>query len=273
MNNVMKTHLDDRAVLSITGSDARPLLQGLVTVDLDRLSDNGNVFGALLAPQGKIQFDFFIHALNGDLWIDIDKARAQDFLKRMMLYKLRSDVQFTDVSDTYFVVAQWGDNAQGAADARLSSLGTRQIVETLPAFNANGQEYHAHRIQLGVPEAGKDFAYDDIFPHDAMMDALHGVDFGKGCYVGQEVVSRVQHRGTARKRFYHLASSTPLPEFGSAVMVGDKAVGTLGSSVGGNALALLRMDRLDNAEETVTVGGLAVQPSLPDYFNTFAHVK
>ncbi|MEO1067030.1 MAG: folate-binding protein [Pseudomonadota bacterium] len=273
MTDTFTTVLDDRAVLAIDGDDARMLLQGLVTVDLDRLGDTGHVFGALLAPQGKIQFDFFIHAHDGRLLIDMDRDRASDFLKRMMLYKLRSDVTLADVSDTYHVRVSWGAAPIGTRDARLAALGTRDVVEGSTESNATPDTYHAHRMSLGVPEAGKDFSYDDIFPHDAMLDALKGVDFDKGCYVGQEVVSRMQHRGTARKRFFHVEAAASLPAAGEAVESDGKPIGTLGGSLGSKGLALVRTDRLEAAQSSPHVSDLDVIITEPDYFTSFKTAK
>ncbi|MEP3233518.1 MAG: folate-binding protein [Hyphomicrobiales bacterium] len=264
-----KTILSDRAVLSLTGEDRITLLQGLVTVDLDRLETSPNVFGALLAPQGKIQFDFFLHKRDHAILIDMDASRAADFLKRMKMYKLRAKADIADVSDQYDIAVSWGDDASsGDYDARSEVLGARQVLEGSAEQNASPDEYHAHRIALGIPEAGKDFAFDDVFPHDAMMDALRGVDFKKGCYVGQEVVSRVQHRSTARKRFFILKSATPLKS-DETVMLGDKAVGTTGTTFGNSTLALLRADKLEGATDPLTVDGQSTEAFVPSYFTEF----
>ena len=266
--------LDDRAVVSISGEDARTLLQGLVTVDMDRLGESGNIFGALLTPQGKIHFDFFIHADQENaehevFLIDIDKERSADFLKRMMMYRLRSKVTLADVSESKHVVAAWGDDASGPKDARLDEMGTRFIADEKPTSSASSHDYHLHRIKLGIPEGGKDFAFEDIFPHDAMMDALGGVDFQKGCYVGQEVVSRVQHRSTARKRFYLLESDASLPKENDIVMLGDKTVGSFNKGMGEMALGLLRMDKVEGSDLALLVDEKEIKASLPDYFIKF----
>jgi len=263
--------LEDRAVVALRGEDARTLLQGLVSVDMERLSDRGNIFGALLSPQGKIQFDFFIHATPDALLIDIARGRAGDFIKRMMLYRLRSKVELADVSDQKRVMVEWPHAIQHASDARLAALGARYIVDEPPATTATSAAYHAYRLSLGVPEGGRDFAFDDLFPHDAMMDALHGVDFHKGCYVGQEVVSRVHHRGSARKRFHILKAENAraLPNAGEAIMIADKSVGTLGSSSGPLALGLLRIDKIEGSDAKLRVGDVEITASLPDYFIRF----
>lgn len=265
--------LDDRSVVSISGEDAKSLLQGLVTVDMDRLIDGACVFGALLSPQGKIQFDFHIHARGDEFLIDIDKSRAGDFLKRMMMYRLRSNVTLTDVSGDKHVVVSWGQDSEGPLDNRLMAMGARYISDQNPTATATSNDYHTHRINLGVPEGGKDFAFDDIFPHDAMMDALNGVDFQKGCYVGQEVVSRVQHRSTARKRFYLIESKETLPASGGTVMLDDKAVGSIAMSKNKSALGLLRMDKVEGSEDALSVDGMHIKAMLPDYFLKFQAEK
>lgn len=282
--------LDDRAVLSIAGEEAHPFLQGLVSADIGRLgsrsggqlSARGNLFGALLTPQGKIQFDFFLHAAENGFLIDIDKTQADAFLKRLTLYRLRSKVTFEDASARCHVAVAWdeenpGTGAQeGHTDARLAALGTREITErpqTPSAAVVSPDAYHARRIALGVPEAGKDFAYGDIFPHDAMMDALRGIDFKKGCYVGQEVVSRVEHRASARKRFYIVTGKAVAQSvFGAAIVKDGKAVGALGSISGTTGLALLRTDHAGDGG-VLSLNGHAVEARLPDYFIRFQAEK
>jgi hypothetical protein len=152
------------------------------------------------------------------------------------------------------------------SDPREARLGARAILPRARAAgvaNASFDDYEAHRIGLGVPAGGADFAYADIFPHDANLDLLHGVDFDKGCYVGQEVVSRMRHRGGARKRIVRLAFAGAAPERGTPIMAGDLAVGALGSAAAdGRALALVRLDRVEDARSAgraLTAGGVAVE--------------
>jgi len=263
-----QTILTDRAVLSLTGEDRLSLLQGLVTVDIDRLKTQSNVFGALLAPQGKIQFDFFLHNRDDSLLIDIDAGRSADFLKRMKMYKLRSKVEIEDVSSDHHVFVRWGNGSSASFDARSDKLGSREIISDDIATDSTADNYHAHRVAFGVPEAGKDFAFDDIFPHDAMMDALGGVDFKKGCYVGQEVVSRVQHRSTARKRFFILKGNGK-QSANASVFLGGKSVGTTGAPYGEHVLALLRADKLEGSDEQLSVDGQTVEALIPSYFTDF----
>lgn len=269
MNKASITTLPDRAVILISGKDAGSLLQALVSVDMDRLEHQPVIFGALLAPQGKILFDFFIHKSADGFLFDIDRDRVSDFSRRMMMYKLRSDVSIVDVSADHHVVVHWGDAENTSPDPRLSILGSRFITTAKPQETATPHDYHQHRASLGVPEAGKDFAYDAIFPHDAMMDAVNGINFSKGCYIGQEIVSRVQHRSTARKRFFIATSPDLLPDGNEPVMRGDKSIGALGISYGKISLALLRTDKLDPDGDNLTVSGQAITIEKPGYFAAF----
>jgi len=127
----------------------------------------------------------------------------------------------------------------------------------LDAELANMSDYEVHRIGLGVPQGGSDFAYGDAFPHESDMDQLRGVDFDKGCFVGQEVVSRIEHRATARTRVVPVGFNGPPPQAGAPVMAGDKSVGIMGSGISGRGLATLRLDRVEEAlaNHTALVAG------------------
>lgn len=274
-------HLADRGVVRIAGEDAHHFLQNLITADLDEIDAKGAGFAALLTPQGKILFDFLIVKTGTEYLLDAPLQTLADLIKRLGFYRLRAKVDIEDISGANGVVAAWGGNhpetdARVAfQDPRVSTLGARligdvsAIVEKLTPIGTAGN-YAAHRIALGVPESLSDFAYSDIFPHDADMDELNGVSFTKGCYVGQEVVSRVHHRGTARKRFVSVASSQPLPEPGTAIESNGKTVGSLGTSaaIGGEhrALGLVRLDKIGTAlnnNSPLMCGGVEVRVELP----------
>lgn len=257
MNEFKQAILDDRGIIRVTGPDARKLLQGLITNDIDDLIQSHGVFAGLLTPQGKILFDFLLHQNGDDILLDMDKAQCAACLKRLAMYRLRSDVALADASDQIAVVAGWNRtqpdlNALGAPtlkDPRHDALGLRSyfntkdhadlIKQTLPA-----SDYHHHRIQLGIPEGGKDYAFSSAFPHEALFDELNGVSFSKGCFVGQEVVSRMEHRGATRKRIVSVRGEATLPQAGTDIVAGDIALGTLGSTSGQDGLALIRLDRL-----------------------------
>ena len=252
--------LEDRGVIRVSGPEAGAFLQGLVTNDVAALPIGGARFAALLSPQGKILFDFLVlrvPAQDGAAFLlDCAAALAADLAKRLGFYRLRAKVGIADESADHGVIAFWGEapeNAPGGfiyADPRDARLGHRAILPRAKAIavgEGDAAAYHAHRIALGVPEGGADFAYGDAFPADANMDLLNGLDFEKGCYVGQEVVSRMRHRSSVRKRIVRLRLEGEAPPPGTPVMAGGATLGVLGSSAGGEALAMLRLDRLEEA--------------------------
>jgi len=248
--------LDDRAVLRIAGDEARGFLQGILTCNMDRISPTQAGFGALLSPQGKILFDFLVVEDAEGFWLDTAATQAEALAKRLSMYKLRAQVTITP-DPARAVMAAWdGAPLPGLAydDPRHAGLGRRAIAaksETVQA-DTSAADYHAHRIICGIPEAGRDFPFGEIFPHDADMDLIHGLDFKKGCYVGQEVVSRMEHRGTTRKRILPVTLRGNVPEAGTPIFAGESAIGTLGSAApSGHALALIRTDK---AEEAVSAG-------------------
>ena len=263
--------LEDRAVIRVGGEDATSFLQGLLTNDVERLHPSEARYAALLTPQGKILFDMIVVRAPGEepsYLIDCAAAQAADLAKRLGFYKLRAKVAIVDQSAGRAVAAFWGemppriDDGLLFADPRDPRLGWRAILPR-PTAAALGSEhvneYEGLRIAVGAPKGGLDFAYGDAFPHDANLDLLHGVDFDKGCYVGQEVVSRMKHRGTARKRIARVKLSGPSPAPGTPVLDRELAVGALGSSSGREALALLRLDRAEEATaagRTLSAGGV-----------------
>ncbi|MDE3746840.1 CAF17-like 4Fe-4S cluster assembly/insertion protein YgfZ [Methylobacterium radiotolerans] len=243
--------LPDRALVTVTGPDATTLLQGVLTCNVETLRPGEARLGALLTPQGKILFDFLISRIPDGFRFDVLADRAADLVKRLTLYRLRA--QATIAADpTVAVAAAWAGAtppaAEAVADTRAVDLGAR-LYAAAGAFSADAAEadYHAHRIALGVPEGGRDFAFGDAFPHEALMDQLGGVDFRKGCYVGQEVVSRMQHRGTARTRILAAAYPDAAPAPGTEITAGGKVLGTAGSAAGNRGLATIRLDRLGDA--------------------------
>ncbi|MGD0639620.1 MAG: folate-binding protein [Roseiarcus sp.] len=265
--------LDDRGVVRVSGEDAAGFLQGLLTNDVARLGPQEARYAALLSPQGKILFDLLVvraPVAADEFLLDCPAALAADLAKRLALYKLRAKIAIADESGDHGVIAYWQgepENAPGGvfyADPRAGALGHRAILPRAKAVaigEANVGEYEALRISLGVPKGGVDFAYGDAFPHDADMDLFHGVDFQKGCYVGQEVVSRMKHRGGARKRVVRVRLIGAAPKPGAAVTDGELPVGVIGSSSGRHALALLRLDRVEDAKgagRTLSAGEVGV---------------
>jgi folate-binding protein YgfZ len=278
--------LPDRGVVKVAGDAARKFLNGLVTLDVAKVTPARAGFGALLTPQGKIIVDFLLAeappADGGGFFLDCPRALAPTLLQRLNFYKLRAPVIVEDLSETLGVLAVWDGAAETEyglcyADPRLPALGLRCMLPPHLAANAAadlGAElvepaaYEAHRIALGVPRGGLDFMYGDAFPHETDMDQLGGVDFDKGCFVGQEVVSRIEHRGTARTRVVPVAFDGFAPEAGTPVSAGERAVGTLGSSAQGRGLALLRLDRAADAlaaGEPLASAGVELRLVKPDW--------
>ena len=275
-------HLADRGVVRVSGEDAKTFLDNLITCDLDRVSPHTARFGALLTPQGKILFDFLVfqapEEIGGAYYLDVLKVFAADLAKRLGFYKLRAKVAVEDLSDSLGIIAGWDapqpDDEAGLVveDPRLPALGWRAMVAAQDAaeFARDPAEaYHAHRIRLGVPEGGRDFLFGDAFPHEALMDQLQGVDFDKGCYVGQEVVSRMQHRGTARTRIVPgVYEGGFAADLGVDVTAGDKALGKTGTGAEGRGLLMIRLDRAEDAlktGETIRAGGIPVRLERPSW--------
>jgi hypothetical protein len=248
--------LADRGVLEISGTDAGKFLHGLVTNDILTVARGEARFAALLTPQGKILFDFLVFALgDGRYLIDCPISLLADLKKRLEMYRLRAQVAIADRSGAYDSVSILDRedlpnlNAEAfARDPRSAALGWRAIVAK-GAIGEQGDEaaYEARRIGAGVPKGGLDFAYGDAFPHEANMDLLNGLDFGKGCYVGQEVVSRMKHRGNVRKRVTRYRAQGDAPAPGEAIRAGGIEIGVTGSRSGEEGLALVRLDRLEDA--------------------------
>ena len=276
--------LPDRGVVKVAGDEARKFLNGLLTTDIDKVTPHRAAYAALLTPQGKIIVDMIVTAApaedGGGFFLDCPRALAKALNDRLNFYKLRAKILVEDLSETLGVMAVWGDTRATEyglcyADPRLPELGMRcmlpphlaaEAAADLGAPLTDAKAYEAHRIGLGAPRGGLDFNYNDAFPHEADMDQLNGIDFDKGCYVGQEVVSRVEHRGTARKRVVPVAYADYAPEAGVPVKVGDTDVGVMGSSAKGRGLAMLHLSRVGEAlaaGQPILSGGIALQPVKP----------
>lgn len=251
--------LTARGIIKVSGGDAKKFLQDIVTNDVNKAVDGRGVHAGLLTPQGKILFDFFLLDAGDHFLLECARENISDLIRRLTFYKLRAAVDFEDLSDSFRIWAAWNGapEAPGGAiaytDPRLEALGVRIIAPVSRELAAgcdaaSEDDYHRRRIALGVPEADKDYPLGDTFPHEADYDQLAGVDFNKGCYVGQEVVSRMEHRGTARKRIVPVRANAPLTA-GAKITAGDAAIGTLGSVAGDIGLAMVRLDRAAKAIE------------------------
>jgi folate-binding protein YgfZ len=274
--------LPDRGVVKVAGSEARSFLNGLLTADIMQVTPQSPRFAALLTPQGKIIVDCIVAEDASGLFLDCPRALAAGLVEKLEFYKLRARITVENLWESLGVLAVWdgaGRTSLGLtyADPRLAALGLRVILPAGLAAQAaadfgaqlvDASAYDAHRIALGVPRGGLDFAYGDAFPHEADMDQLNGVDFAKGCYVGQEVVSRIEHRGTARNRVVPFMTEGHVPGAGLPVMAADKQVGLTGSATGSQGLAMLRLDRIADAQAAgtpLTAGGVTIRPRKPDW--------
>ena len=265
--NFTACHLAERAVLSLSGADAETFLQNLVTSDLR--AAGALSYAGLLTPQGKLQFDFFIAREAERFLIDCAASQSDDLVRRLTLYRLRAKVVIAREATLKVSVApDHGPNHDphhGIVDPRWPGMGFRLIGVDAPA--GTSVSYHAHRIASGIADTDQDLASGDFFAHEANLDQLHGVDFSKGCYVGQEIVARMQHRGTARSRILPLAFEGRVPPFGTALEAAGKTIGSLLSSSGSNALAVIRLDKLQDAlssgEALQAGGGAATVPTPP----------
>ncbi len=279
--------LNSRSVIEVTGQDAPDFLQGLITNNISDVNPGKATYAALLTPQGKILFDFFVSQPQpGTYWLECSCQQCADLAKRLTFYKLRADVTIATLSDDHKVMCIWGDNAAnlldnnlagvvlggyGYVDPRTTKAGLRVITNAgvTPDIGAevDADAYTAHRVHLGLADSDDDIGSSQRFVHECNLDMTNGVDFSKGCYVGQEVVSRMHHKQAARKRILPVSSSLPLAT-GAAITANDKPIGEVLTTTGTDALAALRLDKADAAIEAgdaITVGGTAITLVKPDW--------
>ena len=278
MSHCHASLLPSRFFLRVGGADAGKYLQGLITSDIGKAQQGNAIHAGLLSPQGKILFDFFVVEDGDEFLIEVAQDKADELAQRLKFYRLRAQVEIAE-EPSLAVAAAWGgtprpqDGAIVYADPRLAALGFRLVLPKgdlaeLGCDPASEADYHAIRISHGVPEGGRDYGFGEAFPHDALFDQLNGVDFAKGCYVGQEVVSRMEHRGTARKRIVPVEGKAPLPLSGAKVEADGVAIGALGSVSGSSGLALIRLDRAEEAlasGKTLTAGGVKIALRRPSF--------
>lgn len=274
------THLDDRALISVSGADAEHLLQNIITTDLDQLVPGESRPGALLTPQGKILFDFLI-SRDGEnvLLIECRADIADDFVRRLMLYRLRAKAEIKKL-DQKLVRVSWEDDSSPSQTDSMpeGALRDRRFAEPAQVWRSYGEgsasdaenrdKWERFRIANGIAESGRDYALSDAFPHDVLLDQNGGIGFRKGCYVGQEVVSRMQHRGTARRRVLVATADADLPPPGADILAGGRSVGTLGSTAGRTAVAIVRIDKVKAAMDVglpILAGDAALSLAIPSW--------
>ena len=268
--------LEDRGAVRVVGAGAGAFLQSLLTNDVVGLKQDEGRYAALLTPQGKIVADMLVTPamteIGAGFWLDLPRALVREVVAQLNRYKLRAPVAIEDMSNSVAVVALWETDkplvvGEIFRDPRAPDLGWRVICVESEAEDiaarfgrASADAYDHWRIAHGAPRGGVDFVYGEAFPHEASMDRMHGVDFKKGCYVGQEIVSRVEHRGTARKRVVAVEIDGARPEAGAPVRAGEIEIGVMGSSIPGRGLALLRLDK---AQEATAAGAPLLAGGVP----------
>lgn len=287
MDIKIHVHLAERGIVAVSGEDAPGFLQGLITNDIERVSPDTAIYAALLTPQGKFLHDFFIVEYQGRFLLDCHASGIPDLLKRLTMYRMRSKVEIADESGEWSIGAMLESGEAGAAqspgtaktrfdgvsyiDPRHARMGERTIRktdadDTFPTDTAlvekNRNSYDALRISLGIPDTGTDLIADKSMPLESGFDELHGVDFNKGCYVGQEVTARMKHRNLVKKRLFPVAIDGKISA-GAIVKSGDVDAGEIRSVIDGRAIALLRLDLAEKGG--LTADGATVIPEKPDW--------
>jgi len=291
------TLLERRGVISVGGEDSAAFLQGLVSNDVEKVTDAHAAYGALLTPQGKFLYDFFMARLmahQGDAFIlDSEGDRLEGLIRKLKMYKLRSKVDLRDESESFSIVALYGEDALSTlglttelgatkilgegivfTDPRLSDIGARailpkdqanSIIEGLGFSQASIDTYESHRISLGLPDGSRDMVVEKAILLENGFDELGGVDWDKGCFIGQELTARTKHRGLIKKRLVPVRfDGTPPPE-GTLIMVGDKEAGEVRSALNDQGLALMRLEYLKNPGAEFLANGVRLTPQKPPW--------
>ncbi|KJE36021.1 aminomethyltransferase [Thalassospira sp. HJ] len=296
MSETFYALLPDRAVIRVSGPDRVSFLQGLVSNNIETISPEKSGYGALLTPQGKFLFDFFVYHQDEDsLLIECERgengARAAELFKKLRMYKLRAKAELTDVSDSYDVVAVFGKDALSslslkatpgatahmadgikAVDPRLAEMGARVLLPknalaemgAIGAQESDVETYHQMRVSLGIPNGSEEMEVEKSILLESGFEELGGVDFKKGCYMGQELTARTKYRGLVRKRLLPVKIDGPAPNAGTPIMNGDKEAGIIRSVHGDFGLALIRLERIEGDAE-LFAGDAKITVSVPDW--------
>lgn len=295
---VQGTLLKNRGIIQIVGKDREIFLQGLITNDAQKIKFTQSIYTALLSPQGKFQYDFFISAIkdgtDDSIWLlDCDLDRVDDLIKRMSIYKLRSEVTLENVTDKYSVIASWGDNKKlppsmagetqqregGCAffDPRLIEIGARMILPTEKMLEqiaeleknniltiATMDDYEYHRIKLGIPDGQRDIIVDKGILLECGFDELNAIDWEKGCYMGQELTARTRYRGLVRKRLVPVQIIGEVPHYQTPIIQNLIEVGELRSTSQDWGIAMIRLEALHKALP-FSCGSATVTPHIPHW--------
>lgn len=252
--------LDSRALVSVTGPDAHSFLHGLLTQDVETLESGGLRYAALLGAQGRLLFDLFLYGVNNGVLIDVASNRRTDLVQRLSLYRLRANVRIALEESSIY--AAWDQTEEDwSADPRRPQIGRRRIGQD--DATASESDWRAHCLDQGVPDA-IDFAFDVDYPIECNLDLLNGIDFKKGCFIGQEVASRMKRRGKVKSRLVPLAFDGPPPPFGAEILNGDLRAGEMRGGVQDRGMALLRLDRMSGE---LRVGGRPARPLPPRWLD------
>lgn len=294
MPTLYSSPLPERGIISVTGPDSRDFLQGLISNDISEVTPEKTIYAALLTPQGKYLFDFFISQSGDKLLMDCEKSRIGDLMKRLRIYKLRANAELADESEHFSVHALWGDGASQASalanvpgtatvsasgdiyyvDPRLAEAGVRAILATseadkqitaLDATIATPSNYDLHRLALGLPDASRDLVIDKSILLESGFDELNGVNWNKGCYMGQELTARTKYRGLIKKRLVPVTIDGDAPPPGSAILSGEKNVGEMRSSNANLGLALLRLTTLEDGATELLCEKSTLHPVKPGW--------
>jgi folate-binding protein YgfZ len=257
--------LIDRNFVAISGPDAAEFLNGLVSNEVTRSGPNNLVYAALLTPQGKYLFDFFILSAQPDFFLlDLDAPRGGELIKRLSIYKLRSKVTISDVSADWATIIYESDPnlPDAAVDPRHADLGFRRIAAASEIITTTWDyaDYRNRLLDHAIPDHGRDLIVDKTFLMDANFDAIHGVDFKKGCYVGQELTARMKHRASNPRALVTVQFDKAPPAPGTSILAGEREIGSLASGFGNRALASFRLDKLADAQSAdLTAGGVTLK--------------
>lgn len=250
--------LSSRSLIAVSGADAATFLNGLLTQNVEAVAPGKIRFSALLGPQGRLLSELFLLGDGDTILIDAPADHIDALLKRLSIYRLRAKVELT--LDPRPVFAAWGDAAPGRpADPRLDGLGRRWAGET--ESDAREDDWRAHCLSLGVHDDA-DIRSDVDYPIECNLDLLNGIDFHKGCFVGQEVASRMKRRGKVKSRLVPITFDGPAPTFGAEILNGDLRAGEVRGGLDGRAMAMLRLDRMQGA---LSIGGRAVRADPPSW--------
>jgi folate-binding protein YgfZ len=265
----MLTHLPNRGVIAVGGGDRVAFLNGLVSNDVTKAAHGQAVWAAMLTPQGRYLADFFILYDEDRLLIDAPTDAVPDLIKRLTRYRLRSNVTLDDVSNALHVHAAWNamppEIPLTAPDPRLPEAGYRLLSETILQSDATAAAYHAHRIALGLPDGPPDLEPDKTLLLEAGFEELNGVDWQKGCYMGQELTARTKYRGLVKRRLIPVTLESTAPSPGTPVLTEGTEIGTIRSAAGALALAMLRIDAL---AKPLIAGSSLVTPRPPAWMKT-----